>query len=179
MAREGQLVEARDGIRALADGDRLVDPVSYAHALAALDRAEWEEAAALFRRALKLGDPELEARLERIRQLVDRDALPAAADLLRECLRVRGRYPDLHALLGTIELRQGHWDDAVSSLARAIELHPNYHDARLELALALEGMGLRAQALDQLALVLEHEPDHARALELRERWRSPQVRNES
>ncbi len=103
-------------------------------------------------------------------RLVDREALPAAADLLRECLRARGRYPDLHALLGTIELRQGHWDDAVSSLARALELHPDYHDARLELALAFEGLGMRSQALEQVALVLEFEPDHARALELQDRW---------
>lgn len=175
-AREGRLGEARDEVRSLAQGDAVADPVALAHGMRALDRAEWEEAGTLLRRALRLGDPDLDERLDRVRDLMGREALPAAADLLRGALATRARYPDLHALLGTIELRQGHWDDAVASLARALELHPDYHDARIELAIAFEGLGLRAQAMDQLALVLEHEPDHARALELHQRWTANHAR---
>jgi tetratricopeptide (TPR) repeat protein len=64
----------------------------------------------------------------------------------------------------------GHFDDAVASFGRALELNPDYHGARLDLARSLESLGLRVQALDHVALVLEADPQHAQALELHARW---------
>ena len=96
-----------------------------------------------------------------------------ALQALREPIAGRPAYPHLHAVLGRAELQQGHCDDAVASLGRALELNPDFHDARVDLACALESLGMRVQAAEQVALVLESEPTHARALELHAYWSAP------
>ena len=76
----------------------------------------------------------------------------------------------IHALLGTVELEEGQVDDAIATLGRALELHPDYHAARVLLARALEASGDRAQAEEQVTLVLDADPQNPAALELAERW---------
>ena len=89
--------------------------------------------------------------------------LTTALDQLRLAALERPNYPDLHLLLGGHELQLGCHDDAIESLARALELNPEFHAARIELARALEAVGQTPQALDQLDLVLGCEPAHASA----------------
>ena len=89
---------------------------------------------------------------------------------LRVLLPRFGAYPDLHAALGRVQIAAGHPDDAIVSLARALSLQPQYHAARVLLASALECVGDIAQAQEQIALVLHHDPSHAEALERRQEW---------
>src|SRR6185369_8063146 len=95
---------------------------------------------------------------------------PGAARCVREALHDHPGYADLHYLLGIAELDEGHLDDAISALARALELHPDYHAARVQLARALEASGDLVQAEEQVGLVLQADPQHPQALELAERW---------
>ncbi len=90
--------------------------------------------------------------------------------MLREAVEAHPGYPDLHYLLGCSELEAGLCDDALASLARALELHPDYHTARVQLARTLEALGDLVQAGEQVALVLQEDPAHPQALELQSRW---------
>jgi tetratricopeptide (TPR) repeat protein len=169
-AREGLVGEALDALRALAAETRVPEPRAFEQGLESLGGADWEEAGALLRRALRLAEPDLERRLERFRALMDEGEPGRAAQVLREALPRHAAYPDLHYLLGTAELRQGHLDDALVSLAGALELHPDFHAARLHFARALEAAGARAQALEQVTLVLQCDPEHPDARALEAQW---------
>jgi tetratricopeptide (TPR) repeat protein len=169
-AREGLIGEALEALRALGRECRVGETRAFERGLACLEEADWGEAGAHLSRALKLSDPALEERLERFRALIERGEAAAAAALIRETLATHPGYPDLYYLLGTAELRQGHPDDAMASLARALDLHPDFHAARLQVARALQALGETARAVEMLGQVLEAEPDHAEALELGRRW---------
>ena len=169
-AREGLIGESLEALRALARECRVVEPRAFERGLACLEEADWKEAGVHLSRALQLSDPVLEERLERIRALIERGEAAAAAALVREALVSHPGYPDLYYLLGSAELRQGHLDDAMASLARALELHPDFHAARVEFARALHALGETDRGLDVLAQVLDVEPGHAGAMALAERW---------
>jgi len=103
--------------------------------------------------ALKLG----------MRSLERADWEEGALDLLREVLPRHDAYPDLHYLTGIAELQLGALDDALSSFARALELHPDFHAARVQFAGTLEAMGLTAVAQEEIAFVLQREPTNREA----------------
>ncbi len=169
-AREGLIGEALAALRALGRECKVEEPRAFERGLAALEEADWGEAGVHLSRALKLSDPALEERLERFRGLIERGEAAGAATLIRETLATHPGYPDLYYLLGTAELKQGHPDDAIASLARALGLHPEFHAARIQLARAFQSLGETPQALELLGQVLEAEPEHAEALELTQRW---------
>jgi tetratricopeptide (TPR) repeat protein len=177
-AREGRIGEALSALREVQRDTRIEEPHAFQQGLRSLERADWDTADALFRRAVKRTDPRLERQLDRYRTYMAESELERAADVLREALDAHESYPDLHAMLGTSELRIGHYDDAVASFARALELNPEFHTARVQLALALDALGARAEATEQLALVLEADPGHAQACEILDRW-APRVRLDS
>ena len=169
-AREGLIGESLAALRALARECRIEEPRAFERGLARLEEADWSEAGAFLGRALRLSDPALEERLDRFRALLDGGDAGAAAALIRDTLEQHPGYPDLYFLLGSAELRQGHPDDALASLARALELHPDFHAARVQFARALHATGDTVPALRALGQVLEAEPGHAEAEELRQRW---------
>jgi tetratricopeptide (TPR) repeat protein len=171
-AAEGFIGEALESLRALARETEVERPLAFQQGLERLERAEWEEAGALFTGALALDEPVDGTILERARALLDAGEAVQAAGLLQAALPGREGWPDLHYLLGSAELQSGHFDDALSTLARALELNPDFHAARLQFARALDGVGELAQAVEQVALVLQHDPAHPQALELHERWTS-------
>jgi tetratricopeptide (TPR) repeat protein len=169
-AREGLIGESLAALRALARECRVEEPRAFERGLARLEEADWSEAGAFLSRALRLSDPALEERLERFRALLEAGDAGTAAALIRDTLEQHPGYPDLYFLLGSAELRQGHPDDALASLARALELHPDFHAARVQFARALHAVGDSGPALRALGQVLEAEPGHTEALELRQRW---------
>lgn len=169
-AREGLVANALDALRHLGEEARLAEPRAFRRGLASLASADWDEAEALLKQALQLGDPGVEHVIETYHRLASDGDAAAAAELVRQALRDREGYADLHYLLGTAEFECGHYDDALGSLARALELHPDYHAARVMFARALEALGDAAQAVEQLAQVLAAEPGHPQALELHEGW---------
>ena len=93
-----------------------------------------------------------------------------ARRVMHAALAANEDFADLHYLLGASELEDGAFDDALASFCRALELQPDYHAARVQLARTLESLGDQAQAEEQAALVLEADPNHPQALELCERW---------
>ncbi len=169
-AREGLVGEAIAELRALGHATRISEPHTFEQGMECLERADWDAASARLRRALRLAEPELEQRLERYEALMDEDQPGRAAQLLREVLPRFEAYPDLHYRLGAAELREGAYDDALVSLARALELNPDFSAARVLLARALDALGARAQALEQVALVLQSEPGQTQALALEVEW---------
>ena len=171
-AAEGFIGESLEALRALERDSVVERPVDFQQGLESLERADWEEAGALFTRALELGEPAGGDVLERARALLEEGAPERAAEALRALLPEREGWPDVHHLLGSAELRQGHYDDALASLARALELNPDFHAARVQFALALEATGAVAQAGEQAALVLQCDPAHPQALELQRRLES-------
>ena len=169
-AREGFLGEALGTLRELSREAPLGESEDFRQGLNQLDRGEWDEAQAHFGRAVESDTEGLRLRLQRSEALIHGEDFARATSELHQAIGEHPAYPDLHARLGRIELRQGHWDDAAASFGRALELNPSFHDARVGLAHAFEALGMRAQAMEQLAIVLEREPAHAEARELSGRW---------
>jgi tetratricopeptide (TPR) repeat protein len=171
-AEDGFIGEALESLRALARETAVEKPTVFQQGLESLEHADREEAGALFLRALALDEPADGGPLERARQLLEAGEAARAAELLQASVPGREGWPDLHYLLGSAELQRGHFDDALVTLARALELNPDFHAARVQFARALEAVGALAQAGEQVALVLQHDPAHPQALELHERWTS-------
>ncbi len=165
-AREGRIGEAMETLRVLAAEGGLAEPRSFEQGLERLGRADIEDAAPLLHEALDAGDRWLDTQMQRYQELLLLGDMPRALEQVRNAVLERPNYPDLHLLLGAHELQLGAHDDAIESLARALELNPGFHAARLELARALEAAGRTQQALDQLDLVLGCEPAHAAARQL-------------
>jgi tetratricopeptide (TPR) repeat protein len=169
-AREGLLGQSLATLRALGEEHRLAEPRAFQQGLQSLERADWDEAGALLKSAMKLSDPMVSHALERHRDLVAKGEHGLALNVLREAVSSHPGYPDLHYLLGSSELEAGLLDDAFASLARALELHPDYHAARVQLARTLEALGDLTQAGEQVALVLQEDATNPQALELQARW---------
>ena len=176
-AREGFLGEALGTLRDLARDAPLGESEDFRQGIGRLDRGEGEEAHAHFGRAVESHGDGLRQRLQRTDALIEGEDFGRALTELHSAIAEHPAYPDLHARLGRAELQQGAWDDAAASFGRALELNPAFHDARVGLARALEALGMRAQAVDQLTLVLEREPGHAQARDLHARWGGPPARS--
>jgi tetratricopeptide (TPR) repeat protein len=175
-AREGLLAEALDTMKAMAEDRRVTEPRAFRRGLESLQEADWDQAEVLFRQALELTDAALEDVVNAYHQRMAAGEVEGAIAVIRQAIGARETYADLHYLLGAAELEAGLYDDALGSLARALELHPDFHHARVALARVLEAYGDVARATEQIALVLQHEPDHAQALALQERWSRRRVR---
>src|SRR5207249_11365048 len=143
-------------------------PRLFREGIQSLEHADWQEAGTRLRRALHLDEPGLNEMLEDVRQRIARGDRVTAARRLREALVQHPGYADLLCWLGIAELEEGHLDDAIATLARALELHPDYHAARVQLARALEASGDLVQAEEQIGWVLESDPRNPQALELAE-----------
>jgi len=169
-AREGLLAESLTALRALEQERRVEEPRAFQRGLKSLARADWDEAGALLKSALKVSDPVVDRALAEYRQLVAQGEHERALHALRAAVTDHPGYPDLHYLLGCSELEAGMADDALASLGRALELHPDFHAARIQFARALEALGDLVQAAEQVTLILREEPANPQALELQERW---------
>lgn len=171
-AREGRIGEAMETLRVLAAEGALAEPRAFQQGLERLGQADFEDAAPLLHEALDAGDRWLDDQMRRYQELLLLGDMGRALDQLRFAVTERPNYPDLHLLVGAHESQQGAYDDAVESFARALELNPDFHAARIELARALESLGQTPQALDQLELVLSQEPAHAAARRLHDQLTS-------
>ncbi|HET7225890.1 MAG TPA: tetratricopeptide repeat protein, partial [Candidatus Eisenbacteria bacterium] len=167
-AAEGRLGEAIDRLGELArehPGEAHV----FEQGLDKLRHADVDGAATLLSNALRVtagsDDP-----LGTARECLAQDEPARALAVLRAALPGREGYPDLHLLIGAAELELGHHDDAVASFGRALALKPELHAARAQLARALEALGETAQAAEQVALVLAHDPSHPEAGAMQARW---------
>jgi len=171
-AREGRVGEALEALRQMARELPVREPGVFDQGLKDLERAHWDAADSLLRRALTEGDPGFEAEIAEARRDLAENRVDDAVRRVHALLDRHPAYPDLHALIGAADLRRGHVDDAASSLGRALELNPDFLEARALFAQALEAMGAFSAAAEQAALVLEREPAHSAALDIERRWAS-------
>lgn len=169
-ARDGLIGEALQQLRALAKESRVVEDPAFESGLDRLKEADVDEAAVQLSRAWQLDDPGIEARFEHFRQLIEEGEAPRAIQRIREALAAHPQYPDLYYLLGAAELKAGRADESLATLARALELHPDFHAARVQMARALHALGQVAEASEELDLVLDADPGYAEARELLDRW---------
>jgi tetratricopeptide (TPR) repeat protein len=169
-ARDGLVGDAIESLRAMAKDLPVEDAGAFHRGISSLERADWDEADQYFKRALNIPDPGLQRELHRFHALLEEGEPGRAAQLLQELLPRHEEYPDLHYLLGLAELELGHHDDALACFARALELNPEFHAARVRFAHALECLGQTAQAAEQVALVLERDAGNPQALELQRSW---------
>jgi tetratricopeptide (TPR) repeat protein len=163
-ATEGRLGESLDTLRAMAGEHRGREAATFEQGLERLRHAEWDEAAALLAKALELSGPA--DALESARQCLERGEPERALQLVRAALPACRNWPDAQLLMAAAELQLGHLEDAVDSCVRALELNPEFHAARLQLARALQALGQTAQAADQAGFVLQCDPQHPEALAL-------------
>ena len=70
--------------------------------------------------------------------LLNEGQVEAAAKTVREYLRRHGTHLEGMRLLAQVAVKQDAFDDAELLLERVLELSPDYHDARFELALVLQ-----------------------------------------
>ncbi len=119
-AREGLLAESLAALRNLEQERRVDEPRAFQRGLKSLQRAEWEEAGAQLKSALKVSDPVVDRALADYHAKVARGEHTQALHALRDAVSAHPGYPDLHYLLGCSELEAGMTDDAIASLARAL-----------------------------------------------------------
>jgi tetratricopeptide (TPR) repeat protein len=138
--------------RALTEGVTLLEAGRYAEAVATLRAAARRRSApagslaayhfrqallAESRRLLRAGDP--------------RQAVP----LLAEAVELWENYPDLHFLLGASRGLAGGWEEGLASARAALRLNPDYVEARLLEATALQILEREREAADSLAALGE------------------------
>ena len=64
-------------------------------------------------------------------------------------------YPDLHCLLGAARVALGVWEGALAAARAALRINPDYVEARLLEATALQGLDRRREAAEALAALQE------------------------
>ncbi len=94
------------------------------------------------------------------REYFGRGQYPEAIRELEEALRLVPDFPDLHNLLGLALGMNGERERSVSAFRRALELNPNYLEARLNLAIVYNELGRYDDALKEFAAERPRDPDH-------------------
>ncbi len=93
------------------------------------------------------------AAVERARNLLRSGDNVAAIHELKTLLAAHPEFPDLHNLLGIAYDNEEMTDDAIEEFEHALRINAAYHDARLNLGLALVERGRDAEAERQLRAV--------------------------
>jgi tetratricopeptide (TPR) repeat protein len=126
--------------------------------LRALDRQDWDEAAAQFRRGLDL-EPENAALRHRLGTALYMRGEHAAARA--EFERILSTSPDFaraHYSLGVLAAGEGRHAEAVQYFSTALRHQPDYLEARLRWAASLRAMRRPGESLDQYDRVLAVNP---------------------
>jgi DNA-binding transcriptional MerR regulator len=122
------------------------------------DSATFDEAEALYRRALEL-DPALSIAYTNLGNIRFRRGDEAGAEkLYEEALARDDRQPEAHYNLGYVMLERGAHAEAAVHFERAISRDPRFADAHFNLAMSLEATGERARARAHWKKYLELEP---------------------
>ena len=96
--------------------------------------------------------------------LLQRGALPAAAQALHRAIALNSRVAAAHNNLGTCRQRQGQLAEALASHEAALALQPGLAAAAVNRGNALAALGRQAEALASHRLALATEADSAEAL---------------
>jgi tetratricopeptide (TPR) repeat protein len=134
-----------------------------AEALAKADRRT--ESAQAYAKFLELSTPDLQ-RLESA-AAADKADLPAAEAALRTWLQKHPTDAFALQLLGTVYLRLSRHEEAAEQFSKALELAPDYTEARFHFAGTFVYRGDWKGALETAEKLLEDNPDDPRYLDLR------------
>lgn len=122
------------------------------------DPATYDEAEALYRRAIRL-DPQLAIAYTNLGNIrFRRGDEPGAEALYRRAIEIDSHQPEAHYNLGYVMLERGDARAATDYFQRALEGDPKFADAQFNLAIALEQLGERARARPHWKKYLEIEP---------------------
>ena len=94
------------------------------------------------------------------REYFDRGQYPDAIREIEEALQLVPDFPDLHNLLGLALGMNGERERSAASFRRALELNPNYLEARMNLAIVYNELGRYDDALKEFATEKPRDPDH-------------------
>src|SRR5215469_9523510 len=123
----------------------------------------FEEAAASYRRALKV-DPEFAEAHSNLGELcLERGQAEEALRSCQQALRIRPYLAPAHQNLGTALVRLGRFDEAVRSCRSAIALNPEFAEAYNSLGTALLSLAQTQEAIASFQRALEINPDFTAA----------------
>ena len=123
------------------------------------DPANFEEAAAAYRRALEI-DPYLVPALVNLANLhYAQDAIPEAQALYERAITLEPELFEAHFNLGNIFHDLGRYPEARCSYEAALTLNPTYADAHFYIAVTLEKSGLSHQARPHWRLYQQLAPN--------------------
>lgn len=131
------------------------------------EKPDLEEAERCFDQALRCNPASYEALLGKGIVLLDRDHLEAGLDMLDKAIQANPQHYRAYYVLGDFFLRRMQFGESEKFLRRAVELNPHFLDARRKLAVDLCNLQKKEEALEQLNIILEKEPDNQNLLFLR------------
>ena len=112
------------------------------------------------RQGLVAGADHPEARLALGRALAEMDSVAQALPVFRQALKRYPQHARLHYWLGNVLLRSELADSAMTYLERAVEIQPDFTEARFKLAEVHEALGDLIRARQVYEEVLEQDPVH-------------------
>lgn len=133
-----------------------------------LELAQWEQAAAAYRRTLELEPDHALAHLDLGVALVEMGDLDAAAPHLEAALELRPEEAEVHYNVGTVYFQAGEVKRAVVHLRQALELEPDHALAHKALAFALVRQERLPEAAEHLGRYLQLEPEAPDAAAMRD-----------
>ncbi len=124
----------------------------------ALERGDWEAAAAAFRQGIELApeNPALRHRLGTALFMMGDEREGEAQ--FEEAMRVSPDYAQAHYSLGLLMEQRGRFEEALYRFSAAVQYQPSYVEARLRLARVLRGIGRPSEALSEYAQVISTDP---------------------
>ena len=140
----------------------LESPQAYeSRGIRALDRKDWTEATALFRKGLEIapGNPALRHRLGTALYLMGDEA--RAQEQFEEVVRASPDYFLAQYSLGVLLQAKGRHAEAIDHFAAAVRSRPSYTEARLRLAMAYARIGRYEEARDRLIDAMKAYPDQS------------------
>ena len=124
----------------------------------ALDRQDWTEAAAQFRRGLELEPNHASLRHRLGTALYMMGDLRGARAEFEQALRASPDFARAHYSLGVLAASDGRHDEAIRSFTAAVVHQTDYVEARLRLAASLRAMQRPGESLDHYQRVLSVNP---------------------
>lgn len=131
--------------------------------LALAMRGKFEQAAAYYRRALRIRPDFAEARSNLGWALFKQGEPERALAMLRQAVELKPALPSPHNNMGWIYYQQGRLVEAIEAFGRALQCKPDFALARNNLGLALAARGQIAEAIEQYREALRIQPSFAEA----------------
>ena len=98
-------------------------------------------------------------------ELERRNEIDAARDFYLESVAIVSSNTLAHNNLGMLAMKQDQPDEAITHFSNAVDAKPDNWDARVNLGIALWGLGRKAEAIEQYKQVLNNDPGYNPSLD--------------